>query len=131
MALVFVDAFMTTVNVSAGAGPLTQKVLAWCWRGLLRLHQQDARSTPLAAGGTMLLTATVVVWIVLLWFGWGLLFFGAHTVVDSTTLRPAGVADVGPEPGFREAVHENESRRRRLHQLVVSDGWSWAVPVHD
>lgn len=45
--LVLVDALMTTIAVSAGAGPVTKRVLAGCWRAVLALHRPDSRSSAL------------------------------------------------------------------------------------
>ena len=100
VAAVFVDAFLTTITVSSGAGPLTEKVLAWAWALLLRLHREDKRSSILTAGGTLVLTVTVLVWVAILWAGWGLVFLGSGSIVDSTTQLPASVGDVFYYAGF-------------------------------
>lgn len=97
---VFVDAFMTTLAVSAGAGPLTSVVLGACWRLFLRFHQQDKESSFLTAAGTVLLGATVLTWVAVLWAGWSLVFLGSDSVVEARTREPAGVADVVYYTGF-------------------------------
>ena len=98
--VVFLDALMTTLTVSAGAGPLSSRVLAVCWRVMLRLHRRDSESSPLTWAGAVLLTMTVFFWVVLLWAGWTLLFAGSQAVVDAKTQEPAGVADVIYFTGF-------------------------------
>ena len=100
VAAVFVDAFLTTINVASGAGPVTEKVLAWCWQLLLRLHREDKRSSILTAGGTLLLTATVLIWVVILWGGWALVFLGSGSVTDAQTHLRASVGDVFYYTGF-------------------------------
>lgn len=91
--LVFVDALLTTVTVSAGAGPLTSKILAACWRLLLRFHRDGTERSFLTYGGTMLLMTTVLLWVAGLWAGWTLVFLGSEAVVQATTRAPAGLAD--------------------------------------
>lgn len=92
--LVFVDALMTTVTVSAGAGPLTSRVLAVCWRGLRRFHRPDAERSLLTYGGTALLMTTIVTWVTMLWAGWTLTFLGSDDIVSATTRQPADLSDV-------------------------------------
>lgn len=100
VAAVFLDAFLTTLSVSAGAGPLTTRVLALAWRGLLRVHRQDSESSPLIWAGSALLISTVLSWVTLLWAGWALIFAGSRAIVDATTQAPAGTADVIYYTGF-------------------------------
>lgn len=90
---VFVEAFMTTLAVSAGAGPLTSRVFATCWRGLLRMKGLPGGSWLLTGGGAVLLVLTVLVWVLWLWFGWTLVFAGSGAVEDGRTSAPAGTLD--------------------------------------
>lgn len=100
MGAVFVDAFMTTLTVSAGAGPITDRVLGHVWRAMLRLHRQDSESSPLAWGGAVLLITTVLAWVALLWCGWALVFAGSGAVANATTRVDAGATDVVYYTGF-------------------------------
>lgn len=100
VAAVFVDAFMTTLAVAAGAGPLTSRVLGLCWRVLLRLHRQDKESSFLTAAGTLLLSVTVLTWVAALWAGWSLVFAGSDAIIGSTSRRPADMGDVVYYAGF-------------------------------
>lgn len=94
LVLVFADAFMTTLTLTAAAGPLTNRALALCWRGLLRLHRRDRESRLLTAAGTMLLTMTVLTWVLGLWLGWALVFAGSGAVQESGTGARAGALDL-------------------------------------
>jgi hypothetical protein len=98
--LVFLDAFMTTLAVSVGAGPVSSKVLALCWRVMLKLHRTNSRSSFLTAGGTVLLTLTVLLWVAGLWLGWALIFVGSEAVVSQPDEQPAGWVDAAYFSGF-------------------------------
>lgn len=98
--LVFVDAFMTTLSMSARAGPLTQHGLAWAWRLLVRVERHLSGKRPLTAAGTVLLIATVLTWVVGLWIGWFLVFLGSAAVEASSTHLAAGPWDVAYFAGF-------------------------------
>lgn len=100
VALTFLDAFMTTLDVSAGAGPVSSRVLALAWRTALRFHRRDSESSFLTGVGTVLLAGTVLLWVSGLWLGWTAVFLGSETVVSSTSRAPAGVADVAYFSGF-------------------------------
>lgn len=98
--LVFVDAFMTTLSMSARAGPLTQHALALAWRGLVRAERHSRGKRPLTAAGTVLLIGTVVIWVALLWLGWFLTFLGSGSVELSSSHLPADPLDVAYFAGF-------------------------------
>lgn len=91
---VFVEAFMTTLTVSAGAGPLTSKVLAACWRVLLRGRRIRGGRRLISAGGASLLVVTVLVWVLWLWLGWALVFAASGAIEHTRTSAPAGVGDL-------------------------------------
>jgi hypothetical protein len=97
---VFADALMTTLAVSAGAGPLTKHLLGASWRVLLTLHRQDKESSFLSVAGAGMLIATVLTWVLGLWAGWSLILGGSGSIVDATSLRPAGASDVVYYAGF-------------------------------
>lgn len=98
--LVFADAFMTTLSMSARAGPLTQRGLALAWRLLVRVERHSSSKSPLTAAGTVLLVSTVLSWVVVLWVGWFLTFLGSGAVVSGSTHRAAGALDVAYFAGF-------------------------------
>ncbi|WP_432483216.1 ion channel [Kineococcus esterisolvens] len=102
--LVFVDALLTTLSVSTGAGPVTGRVTGVLWCLLLWRHPRDEEGTALRLAGALLLTTTALVWVLLLWAGWSLLFLGSGAVVNSTTGRAAGVLDTVYFAGFSTAT---------------------------
>lgn len=94
VAAVAVDALATTLSVSSGAGPLTTRLLAWCWRLALAAHRTGKEGSFLTAVGAVLLTTTVLAWVAVLWAGWALVFAGSGAVVDSQSGAPVGPGDV-------------------------------------
>ncbi len=73
VALAILDALWTTLWVDGSAGPTTGRLTTWMWKGaLLLLGRQRHRALSLL--GPLVLVATVVQWIVMLWAGWVLLF---------------------------------------------------------
>ncbi|MCI2237150.1 potassium channel family protein [Paenibacillus sp. TRM 82003] len=102
--LVLVDALVTTLSVSTGAGPLTSRVTGALWRLLRWRHPRGREGTPLRFSGVLLLTVTASTWVLLLWAGWSLLFVGSGAVVNSTTGRAAGVLDTVYFAGFSTAT---------------------------
>lgn len=90
VAAVFLDAFTTTVSVSAKAGRLTRLVSGSLWRVLRRLETSSGPS-PLSSAGVLTLVATLLTWVLLLWAGFTLIFAaGEPAVVQSSTGDPAG-----------------------------------------
>lgn len=90
----FVDALTTTLVVSAGAGPVSKRVLPLIWRLALRLHRTDTRSTVLTATGPLLLVLTLLLWVAGLWVGWTLIFLSGQSVVGQPGGVPASLGDV-------------------------------------
>ncbi|HET9499385.1 MAG TPA: potassium channel family protein [Marmoricola sp.] len=97
--LVFTDAFMTTLTVSWGRGPLSSRLLALLWRVLLGLHRRRG-SALLGVAGPLLLVTTVLIWVLLLWVGWSLVFAGSGAVVEVRSGRSAGVLDSAYYAGY-------------------------------
>lgn len=88
--LAVVDAVMTTMTAGGGGGPLTSRLGRGLWRVMLRVS--GGRSSRLLSyAGALILLATVVVWVLLLWGGWTLIFSGSNAVVGATTGTPASV----------------------------------------
>ncbi|WP_432494695.1 ion channel [Kineococcus auxinigenes] len=102
--LVLVDALVTTLSVSTGAGPLTRRVTGALWRAVLWRHPRGREGTPLRFSGVLMLTVTASTWVLLLWAGWSLLFLGSGAVVNSTTGRAAGMLDTVYFAGFSTAT---------------------------
>ena len=72
--LVVLDLLWTTLWTDGAAGPLTARSTTVMWRGLRRLG--GPRSRLLSLAGPLIITATLVGWIALLWLGWTLVFAG-------------------------------------------------------
>jgi hypothetical protein len=88
------DAVMTTMMAGAGGGPLTRWVSRRLWRGLLTLVPLPRGRKLLTFGGPLVLLTTVLVWVLLLWAGWGLFFLAPESaVLDSTARTSAGGAE--------------------------------------
>lgn len=83
VALALLDALWTTLWVDGSAGPVTGRVTTWLWRAALRVLR--GRHTALSAMGPVVLVATVVQWIALLWVGWTLLFAADDGALLSTS----------------------------------------------
>ena len=78
------DALVTTVAVGSGSRPLTAHVA----QGLRAVLRRVPRALP--AGGPLVVVATVLVWIALLWAGYSLVLFAdADAITTATTGEPA------------------------------------------
>ncbi len=76
LGIAVVDLLWTTLWVDGGSGPLSARLTTWVWRGLRRLGGQ--RSLVLSIAGPVILVATLVTWIGLIWAGWTLIFAGGE-----------------------------------------------------
>lgn len=88
---VFVDVFTTTL-ATHGAGPLTARLTRLAWRLALALHRRlpGHGHRLLSVMGVALLLLALVLWLALLWLGWGLVFLAdPDAVVTATTRLPA------------------------------------------
>ena len=86
LAVVIVDLLWTTLWVEGGAGPLTDRLMAWTWKLARRVGGRRPRL--LSLSGPAVLVLSLGVWIVFLWAGWGLLFASAeNALVDSVGAR--------------------------------------------
>lgn len=74
-----VDLLWTTLWVDGGSGPLSSRLTSWTWRGFRRLGGE--RSRVLGLAGPVILTATLVMWVGLLWAGWSLVFAGGEAAI--------------------------------------------------
>ncbi len=88
LGLVIVDILWTTLWVDGGSGPLSGRLSTGLWEGLRIVSRDNSRVLGLA--GPLILTATLAMWIALLWLGWTLLFAGGQQALLSThTGEPA------------------------------------------
>lgn len=84
------DQFWTILG--EGGGPLTRRVAGWCWRGARRLYAVWPSSRLLSVAGGLTIVCTLLLWMALLWAGWGLLFVAAGgALVDTATGEPASL----------------------------------------
>jgi hypothetical protein len=67
-----VDILWTTLWVDGGSGPLSSRLTTIIWSGLRQLGGQRSRALSLA--GPLILAATLVMWVGLIWGGWTLVF---------------------------------------------------------
>jgi hypothetical protein len=87
LVLTVVDILWTTLWVDGGAGPLSSWLIPGLWRGLRKLGGQRSRALSLA--GPLILTATLVTWVALLWGGWTLVFGAAEdALVNARNDKP-------------------------------------------
>jgi hypothetical protein len=99
LAFVLLDIAVTTLTMR-GAGPLSSRVMQGMWRGLLAASPRGAHRL-LAAGGTAIVVASALLWVVLLWAGWSLVFLGGgDAVVHTDSGRPAALWDTVYFAGF-------------------------------
>ena len=82
IAIGIVDLLWTTLWADGGAGPLTTFLMAGTWRGLRSIGHR--RSRLLSLSGPLVLSLTLVVWIVLLWAGWTLVFASGVNALNYT-----------------------------------------------
>jgi hypothetical protein len=69
LAIAFTDLFITVLT-ARGAGPVTGRMTAWIWQGLLALHSRKRTHLFLGIAGPLIAVLTVIGWIVLFWAGW-------------------------------------------------------------
>lgn len=83
-----VDLVWTSLWVNRGAGPVSRAVGSLSWRSIYTLAGKD--NGLLTAAGPLIITLTVIAWVVLLWCGWFLIFTSeVSAVVSSSTNQPA------------------------------------------
>ncbi len=73
VAVVVLDAILTTVAPGSGGGPLTRMIGKLLWKGAHGLAN-DPRSAVLKAAGPVVLVTTFAVWMTGLIIGWSLVF---------------------------------------------------------
>ncbi len=83
--LATVDLLWTTLWVDGGSGPLSARLTTGLWRGIRKASGIHSRTLSLA--GPVVMVATLLAWVVLLWAGWTLLFAGGDTALLGTRDR--------------------------------------------
>ncbi|MGD6802755.1 potassium channel family protein [Rossellomorea vietnamensis] len=94
--LVAVDLLWTTIWVDGGGGPLSRRMGKMCWFILRRISNKHFNMLRLA--GPMVLSLTLITWILLLWIGWTLVFTAD---AGSILLTP----DMTPVTSWMERVY--------------------------
>jgi hypothetical protein len=90
--LVVVDLLWTTLWADGAAGPFAARFTSLLWRGMRRIGGPRTRSLSLA--GPVILTATLLAWVALLWVGWTLVFaVDASTLIDTRNGGPVSWID--------------------------------------
>lgn len=99
--IVFFDALTTTLIVSEGAGSLTDRLVKALWRLTLAVRPPGQGSRLVAVAGSLMLFATLLMWVALQWVGWTLLFLAdPEAILNATTQQPAGFSDTTYFVGF-------------------------------
>lgn len=84
---VIIDLLWTSLWVDGGSGPVSGHLTTAIWKGL-RLISGD-RSRLLSLAGPLILTATLFMWVLLIWAGWVFLFAGdADSLIDTRDDEP-------------------------------------------
>jgi hypothetical protein len=87
LAFVIIDLLWTTLWVDGGSGPISGRISSVIWGGLRRIGGRGSRTLSLA--GPIILTATLLAWVALIWGGWTLVFAGdAGSLVNAHADEP-------------------------------------------
>ena len=141
LAFVIIDLLWTTLWVDGGSGPISGRLSTVLWAGLRRLGGRRSRTLSLA--GPIILTATLFVWVALIWGGWALLFAGdAGSLVNARADEPVtwagriyfvafsmftmGNGDLYPAGGFWQIV---TSLTTASGMLFVTMGVSYILSI--
>lgn len=91
--LTLVDAYLTTLAVNAGAGPISSRLTSGLWRLLHWVSRRLHTDALLPFSGVLVVVTGFVVWVLMLWTGWFLVFLGGDAVLESSSREPGGVVD--------------------------------------
>lgn len=80
--ITLIDVIWTSIWVGGGAGPVTRSISNLGWETLKLIGQQRHKVMVLA--GPLVVTLTVLTWLLLLWIGWYLIFSAEVTAVLTT-----------------------------------------------
>lgn len=82
LCICILDFLWTTLWVDGGAGPVTKKVARLTWKIIRKLSRDHPKI--LSLSGPVILSFTLLTWIMLLWAGWTFVFAGeADSIADS------------------------------------------------
>jgi len=88
----FVDIVWTALGTHGG-GPISGRVMAFVWKGVLALHKRWPRHRLMSFAGSAMVVMLLVLWISLVWLGWFVIFSANHdSLVDPHTRQPATIA---------------------------------------
>lgn len=82
LAVAVIDLLWTTLWVDGGAGPLSARLTTLLWRGVRGAGSWHSRMLSLA--GPLILIATLLMWVALIWAGWTFLFAGGESALIDT-----------------------------------------------
>jgi hypothetical protein len=136
-----IDLVWTTLWVDGGAGPLSSRLSTLLWRGLRRLDGRHSRILSLA--GPFILTATLFLWVVLIWAGWTFLIAGDSASIYDTanngpitwpariwyvayTMFTVGNGDFRPQAGSWQVV---SSLTAASGMMFVTMGVSYVISI--
>lgn len=89
--VVVIDVLLTTLRITGG-GPLTNRIAQGLWQIALRVHRVSPDHQRLSWIGFGIVLITMLVWLLLLWVGWTLVFFGdERAIINAQTNAPADV----------------------------------------
>ena len=83
LAVVVLDLLWTTLWADGGAGPVSARLSNVLWRAIRRAGR--SRSTVVSLAGPIVLTATLVTWVAMLWAGWTLVFGSSESSLRDTS----------------------------------------------
>ncbi|WP_156889899.1 ion channel [Planococcus lenghuensis] len=85
--------------MEGGAGPVSNRIAVYTWKFIRTIGRKHSRILSLA--GPVILTLTLVGWILLLWLGWLLLFMGGdQAVIDTQDNLPTELRELVYFTGF-------------------------------
>lgn len=83
------DILWTTLLMKGG-GIITTKVTTFLWSRLLMIHRRTDSHFLLSHSGLLMVAITMLIWLSLIWLGWGLVFLSSeNAVIDTNTLLSA------------------------------------------
>ncbi|WP_027108189.1 hypothetical protein [Lacticigenium naphthae] len=81
------DLIWTALWVDGGAGPISNGITTFIWKIMVGLNRK--KSSILTVSGPVILTLTLLGWILLLWAGWTLIFAGSpQSIIDTAESQP-------------------------------------------
>ncbi|WP_077622977.1 potassium channel family protein [Sediminibacillus massiliensis] len=115
LTITIIELIWTILWVDRGAGPITSRLSAACWKGLRKISRDN--STIFSISGPVILSLTLLSWVLLLWAGWVFVFAGGGTPLLDTqnrgevdwidtiyfagyTVFTLGIGDFVPAEGF-------------------------------